>query len=170
MSKFVVDANFFIQAHRSTYPLDVAQSFWTKIKTLSDNDTIASIDKVKKEIYDKSSHEDELKQWCKANLPRNFFISTDSSDSVVQNYEAIADWVNSMSHHYTNNAMQEFLATDQADPWLVAFVMTNNWTIVTQEISEPNRKVKIKIPEVCTNFNVRYINTIEMLRELNESF
>lgn len=74
MSKFIVDSNFFIQAHRSIYPLDVVQSFWTKIKSLADKGTILSIDKVKKEIYDNSSHEDELKIWCEANLPDDFLL------------------------------------------------------------------------------------------------
>lgn len=149
------------------YPLDVVRSFWLKIKSLSESGTLVSIDKVKKEIYDNSSHEDELKIWCDANLPNNFFIDT---DSVLQNYVSIVRWANSMSHHYTNNAIQEFLETDLADPWLVAFAMSNHWTIVTYEKSEPNRKNRIKIPEVCNHFNIRYINTIEMLRELNEGF
>lgn len=167
MSRFIVDSNFFIQAHRSIYPLDVVQSFWLKIKTLSENGIIVSIDKVKKEIFDNSAHEDELKKWCDSNLPNDFFIDT---DTVLQNYISIVNWVNSMSHHYTDSAIQEFLETDLADPWLVACAMSYNWTIVTYEKSEPNRKNKIKIPEVCNQFNVRYINTIEMLRELNENF
>jgi hypothetical protein len=82
MSKFIVDSNFFIQAHRSIYPLDVVQSFWTKIKSLADKGIILSIDKVKREIYDNSSHEDELKIWCEVNLPDDFFVNT---DSVLQN-------------------------------------------------------------------------------------
>lgn len=167
MSKFIVDSNFFIEAHRSIYPLDVVQSFWTKIKSLADNGIILSVDKVKREIYDNSSHEDELKIWCETNLPNDFFVNT---DSVLQNYITIVDWTNSMSHHYKNRAIQEFLETDLADPWLVTFAMSNNWTIVTYEKSEPNRQNRIKIPEVCNQFNVRYINTIEMLRELNENF
>lgn len=167
MSKFIVDSNFFIQAHRSIYPLDVVQSFWIKIKSLSDDGIIVSIDKVKKEIFDNSSHEDELRQWCDDNLHSEFFINT---DSVLQNYITIVNWTNSMSDHYTDSAIQEFLETDLADPWLVAFAMSNHWTIVTYEKSEPNRKNRIKIPEVCNQFNVRYINTIEMMRELNENF
>jgi len=167
MSKFIVDSNFFIQAHRSIYPLDVAPSFWLKVKSLSDNGTIVSIDKVKKEIFDDSSHEDQLKLWCDSNLPSDFFINT---AAVLNNYISIVSWANSMSHHYTHNAIEEFLETDLADPWLIAFAMSNNWTIVTYEKSEPNRKSRIKIPEVCNQFNVRHINTIEMLRELNENF
>lgn len=51
MSTFVVDTNFFIQAHRAIYPLDVATSFWAKVKELAVNRSIISIDKVKDEIY-----------------------------------------------------------------------------------------------------------------------
>lgn len=47
MSVFVVDSNFFIQAHRHTYPLDVVRSYWDKVKDLAQDGTIISIDKVK---------------------------------------------------------------------------------------------------------------------------
>lgn len=167
MSKYILDSNFFIQAHRSIYPLDVVRSFWLKIYDLSRTGAIVSIDKVKKEIYDNSSHEDELKSWCSCNLPNDFFINT---DTVLQNYIAIVSWANSMSHHFTSNAIEEFLETDLADPWLIAFAMSNNWTIVTYEKSQPERKNRIKIPEVCDQFNIRHIDTIQMFRELKESF
>lgn len=165
MNKFIVDSNFFIQAHRSIYPLDVVPSFWLKIKSLASVGIIISIDKVRLEIFDNSAHQDELKDWCQSNLPDDFFKST---DAVLNDYISIVNWVTSSS--YMDRAKQEFLETDLADPWLVAFAMNNVWTIVTYEKSEPNRKNKIKIPEVCQRSNVRNINTIEMLRELNESF
>lgn len=167
MTKYLVDSNFFIQAHRAIYPLDVVPTFWAKVKTLSDGVTIQSIDKVKKELYDDSSHEDELKIWCEGNLPDGFFIST---EDVLDKYIEIVTWVNSMNHHYTTRAIQDFLETDLADPWLIAFALKYGFTIVTYEKSEPNRKNRIKIPEVCNQFNVKYINTIEMMRELNENF
>jgi hypothetical protein len=31
MSIYLVDSNFFIQAHRATYPLDIATGFWNKV-------------------------------------------------------------------------------------------------------------------------------------------
>ena len=57
MSGYLIDSNFFIQAHRAIYPLDVVPSFWLKAKSLSENGTIQSIDKVKKEIFDDSAHD-----------------------------------------------------------------------------------------------------------------
>jgi hypothetical protein len=44
MAIFVVDSNFFIQAHRFTYPLDVAMGFWDKIKKMANAGTLISID------------------------------------------------------------------------------------------------------------------------------
>ena len=44
MSLYIVDSNFFIQAHRAYYPIDVIQSFWTKVKQLADEGKIKSID------------------------------------------------------------------------------------------------------------------------------
>ena len=70
MSRYLVDSNFFIQAHRAIYPLDVAPSFWKKVKVLATNGNILSIDKVKNEIF---QNEDDLKNWCVNNLPSDFF-------------------------------------------------------------------------------------------------
>jgi len=32
MQIYLVDSNFFIQAHRAIYPLDIATGFWNKVK------------------------------------------------------------------------------------------------------------------------------------------
>jgi hypothetical protein len=73
MSVYLVDSNFFIQAHRANYPLDVVASFWDKVRQLAEKQKIISIDKVKKEIY---RHQDDLKTWCENNLPVGFFKDT----------------------------------------------------------------------------------------------
>lgn len=165
MRLYIVDSNFFIQAHRAYYPLDVIKSFWSKISLLAAQGKIKSIDKVQTEIYDNASHEDELKAWCQNNLPDEFFLNSENS---IGNYAQIAQWANSMSHQYHKNAIDEFLEARLADLWLVSFALGKEITIVTYEKSEPNIKRKIKIPEVCNQFGVRYIHTIEMLRELKE--
>ena len=56
MAIFVVDSNFFIQAHRITYPLDVAKGFWDKINKMAHAGTIISLDKVKSELYEKMTN------------------------------------------------------------------------------------------------------------------
>jgi hypothetical protein len=166
MPLYVVDTNFFIQAHRSYYPIDVASSFWSKVKELADSGKIISIDKVKNEIY---KNDDELKRWCLANLPQDFFKDT---STIINEYSQVAIWAASRSNHYFPNAIAEFLDADEADAWLVSFALNDlqNRIIVTYEKSQPEIKRKIKIPEVCTPFAVSYVDTIEMFRQLGERF
>ncbi len=166
MGIYVVDSNFFIQAHRVSYPLDVAFSFWNKVKQLAEEGKIISIDKVKNEIYDKN---DALEEWCKANLPEDFFKE---SSEVMAAYGQVSAWAISRSSHCMPNALNEFLDADEADAFIVAYALAdpNNRIVVTQKISQPNRKNKIKIPEACIALNVQFVNTMDMFRRLEETF
>ena len=166
MKVYVVDSNFFIQAHRVSYPLDIAFSFWNKVKELANSGKIISIDKVKDELYDKN---DDLEDWCKVNLAEDFFKST---DDVMAEYGQVTSWAISMNNHYLPNALNEFLDADEADAFLVAYSLADdeNRVLVTHEDSQPKRKNKIKIPEACSPFNVRFFNTIGCLESLVKHF
>jgi len=162
---YLLDSNIFIQAHRMYYPFDVVPSFWNKILELSNKGIICSIDKVRKEICE-TNNPDSLSKWCENDLSNDFFAD---SSSAVNFYAKIALWANNSSH-FNQAAIDDFLATDLADPWLIAYAKENNLTIVTHEISQPQRKNRIKIPEPCIHFGVKYLSPIEMFRELGESF
>lgn len=166
MSLYVVDANFFIQSHRITYPLDVAEGFWNKVIKIANENKVVSIDKVKNEIF---YNDDELKQWINDNLSDEFFKATDSPEVLI-NYTQIANWA--VSKNYLQKALAEFLDYNNADAWLVAYALSLNeeCCVVTQEKSEPYRLNKIKIPDVCSAFNIKFKNIIEMFRELGERF
>lgn len=146
--------------------MDVATSFWSKVLQLAEDGKIISIDKVKNEIF---KNEDELKQWCEINLPDNFFKDT---SAIISQYSQVAIWAASKGEHYLPNALAEFLDADEADAWLIAYALTDPGgnVIVTHELSEPNRKNKVKIPDACIANGVLYCNTIEMLRQLGEKF
>lgn len=163
---YLLDSNFFIQAHRSSYPFDVATGFWNKIIYLANEGAIASIIKVKEEIY---RNEDELKSWCKLNLPDNFFL--DLSLESLKKYVEICKWAQSNSQ-YKQSAKDIFMDEERADAFLVAFAATDieKWTIVTQEASAPYSKSNIKLPDVCKIYNVKCLNAIQMFRELGERF
>jgi hypothetical protein len=162
---FLVDTNFFIQAHRVNYPLDVVPSFWNKVKNLADSDKIISIDKVKDEIY---GNEDDLKKWCQSNLKGDFWRDT----SVVSNeYSNIASWAVKQKNRYNPNAINEFLDSQNADAFLIAYALADRDTRIVVTYEVPNKKKSIiKIPDVCKKYEIRYLNPIAMFRELNESF
>ena len=166
MKIYVVDSNFFIQAHRATYPLDVAASFWSKVRELAESGTIVSIDKVKNELFDKN---DDLEDWCVNNLPTEFFKD---SSSVLAEYEKISIWAISKNDHYLPQAINEFLDADEADAFLISYALADiqNRVLITHEVSQPEKKKKIKIPEPCDAFGVTYMNTIQMFRELGITF
>ena len=166
MEVYVLDSNFFIQAHRVSYPLDVAFSFWNKVKQFANEGRIISIDKVKNELYDKN---DALEAWCKDNLPEDFFNDT---SHVMAAYRQVSAWAISKSGHYLPNALNEFLDAEEADAFLIAYVLAENSNriIVTHEISNPNQRNKIKIPEPCNALGVVFCNTIDMFRRLRETF
>jgi hypothetical protein len=166
MEVYVLDSNFFIQAHRVNYPLDIAFSFWNKVKQLADQGRIISIDKVKNELYDKN---DALEAWCKDNLPEDFFKDT---SHLMAAYGQVSAWAISRNGHYLPNAINEFLDANEADAFLIAYSLAeaNFRIIVTHETSNPNQKSKIKIPEPCNELGVNYCNTIDMFRRLVETF
>ncbi|WP_223577866.1 DUF4411 family protein [Sphingobacterium sp. GVS05A] len=166
MTQYILDTNFFVQAHRMHYPFDVFPSFWSKIQELAVNGIIVSIDKVKHEL---GHNKDMLTDWVSNNLPDNFF---QPSQVCIEAYSRIANWAFSKSGHYKQAALNEFLDADEADAWLVAYALTdvNNRILITHEVSQPEAKSRIKIPEPCNEFGVSFKNTIAMMREIGVTF
>ena len=132
MDTYIVDSNFFIQAHRMYYPLDVMPSFWHRVAELAAAGRIISIDKVKHEIV---KNKDDLTDWCEANLAEGFFHD---SQTVIQQYIQVVQWADRRRGHYKSSALDEFLHADEADAWLVAYALAdvNHRIIVTHEISQ----------------------------------
>jgi len=164
MSVFVVDSNFFIQAHRAVYPLDVVVSFWEVLRKLANDGVIISIDKVKNEIY---QNNDELKGWCKDNLPDDFFKS---SETAIVEYGEVVAWTMSKIDHFLPKAIDEFMDSEEADAWIVSYCLKHEYLLITHEISQPGRKNKIKIPEPCKALGVSHLDTIGMFRQLGIQF
>ena len=117
MGPLIVDSNFFIQAHRDTYPLDVATSFWQKIGQLAADRRIMSIDKVKAEL---ARNKDALTDWCAANLPSTFFAS---SAPVIGHYAIVINTARTRQPPYLQRALDTFFDSDEADAWLVAHAL-----------------------------------------------
>lgn len=77
-----------------------------------------------------------------------------------------------MSYHYLPNALNEFLDADEADAFVIAYCLMEPTArvVVTQETSDPRRRNRIKIPDCCNALGVTFTNTIEMFRQLGETF
>lgn len=167
-SVYILDANVFIEAANRYYAFDIAPPFWDSLLQHADNGTIESIDWVKKELErgkGKEGEEDELAIWTEGNFS-HAFCSTDEKD-VIESYGRIMSWVQSQPQ-YSDAAKADF--AKGADGWLVAYAVAKGRVVVTHEVPKIDIKRKVPIPNVCEPFNVRYVDTFVMLRELGVRF
>ncbi|MCX6382172.1 MAG: DUF4411 family protein [Armatimonadetes bacterium] len=100
---------------------------------------------------------DALAEWTK-NRPSGFFLPS-SDNSVIRHLPQINNWVNS---HFTDVPAKSKFFRD-ADPFLIAYAREHGYTVVTHEKYSENT-TKVKIPNVCIQFGVPYVNTFEMMR------
>ena len=158
---FILDANVFMEAARRYYPFDFALPFWNCLVDNSKSGLLATIDKVRLELL---RGKDDLTKWAKGEF-MDAFISTDNDD-VISMYGSIMQWIEKQD--YTDAAKSDFASG--ADGWLIAYSKISGCKLVTHETYDPNRKNKIKIPNICRQFNVKYLNTFDMLRSLGFKF
>lgn len=77
------------------------------------------------------------------------------------------NWVQNNSQ-FKPEAKSEFATV--ADGWLIAYAQAHNAVVVTHELFRPNATNRVLIPNICRQFNVPYLNTFEMLRQLGVRF
>lgn len=155
---YLIDTDVFIQAARLHYAFDLVPAFWDSLVRLAEDGTIRSIDRVKQEL---GRGKDELAEWANTQFADAFF-STDEAD-VIESYGKIMTWVQGQAQ-FLDAAKAEFAGG--ADGWLVAYATVKGLVVVTHEQPAPDARRRVKIPNVCEAFDVRYVDTFVMLREL----
>lgn len=162
---YILDTNVLIEAHRRYYSFDIAPAFWNFLIKSATNNIIQSVDRVYNEIV---KGNDELTKWTVENFTFAFKDTKNNID-VLTNYGKLMQWADKQNQ-FTQAAIDEFARVENADPWVIAFAMTNNSIVVTHEVFNEKIKNKIPIPNVCAVFNVKYLDTFTLLRELNFKF
>ncbi len=69
---------------------------------------------------------------------------------------------------YTNDAIATFMG--RGDPWLIAYCLAYDHTLVTHELPRPDAKRSVKIPDVCNALRVKWIGGFDLLRKLKACF
>ncbi len=165
MSRFILDADVFIDAKNKYYAFLICPGFWDSLILHHNTGVVFSIDQIKNELLkglDSTDFTEDLVQWVKDQLPSKFFLGTDEAD-VITAYENVMLWAH-QNQQYTDPAKAKFASG--ADGWLVAYAMVYGVSVVTNEQSSVHSKKDIKIPDVCNQFKVPCMNTFEMLQEL----
>ena len=160
---YVLDTNVFVEAARRYYAFDIVPGFWQMLIDQARIGNIISIDRVKSEI-DRGDDDDDLKTWANSNF-YPWFVSTDE-DVVNDAYRRIMEQANRQKQ-FTPYAKAEFSSADNADAWLVAYALSKNYLVVTHEQYAQDIKREIKIPNVCKEFGVEWLDIYQMLRALH---
>lgn len=160
---YLLDANVFIQAHRQYYAFPICPGFWQSLLHHHHNNQILSVDRVRLELL---KGDDALSDWILKQTPTTLFAPT-HEPTVVQAFSEMMTWAQ-QSGQFSDKALADFAAA--ADGWLVAYAHANGHMVVTHETFNKDAKNRIKIPNVCRQFNVPYQNTFEMLAELKVSY
>ncbi len=160
MTRYCLDANVLIQAKNGPYGFDIVPRFWAWLDEMFADQTIYSSVMVFKELIE---GRDELSTWARDVGNRGFFV--EPSEEVQRCLAEIADYVVS---RYEAQQAQSFLAG--ADPWVIAQSRIDSAVVVTQEAPAGINSKKVKIPNICDEFHVRYVNTYGMMRVLGARF
>lgn len=159
VKKYCLDANVLIQAWQKYYNPDFCPDYWKLLNELGLKDIIFIPEMVYNEIV---RTEDDLSKWLK-----------ESKIPIKRIDETVA---NNLKYIYNSNPSHKFLVDNTrnrslADPWIIAHAITENAIVVTKEdkITVMNSK-KIKIPNVCENMGINWINDFDLVKELNIQF
>lgn len=163
--RYVVDSDVFITAKNRYYAFNICPGFWRSVIACHRDGRVYSIDRVKSELLAGRKTED-LVLWAKDDVPDGFFCSVDG-EQVTEKYTEIMQWVQ-RSPRVLDSAKAKFAAG--ADGWLVAFAAVDGAIVVTNEQPAPESRRDIKLPDVCSHFGVKYLDTFDMLRELSVQF
>ena len=156
---FCIDTNIFVQAHRSTYPIDMMPGFWEGLLNAAEKKLIFSIELVYEEL---TASTDELSEWA---IDHHDVLFRKNDDAATQQaLREVGEFLETRSPAYRDEAKELFL--DGADPWVIAFAKAHGHTVVTEEVEAPTSKRSVKIPDVCAALEVSVVNTIQMLRAL----
>ena len=158
-NKYCLDANVLIQAWQKYYNPKFCPDYWDILIQLGKQDKIFIPELVYEEI---TRTEDDLSRWVKASKIPIKKISEPVTICLQKIYA-----VNPVHKNLVDNISGRSLA----DPWVIAHSLHENATVVTKEekITALNSK-RIRIPNVCDNMGVRWINDFQFIDELGIKF
>lgn len=154
--KYLLDANVLIEAYRTYYAFEFVPAFWDWLSSMNRAGDVYSVPAVKREIVG----DDPLSTWAHVQRPE-FWIA--ESPRTVSSLRECVEWAAGRDH-YTDAALAEFERS--ADLRLIAEAKASNLAVVTRELTEPNRKSRVKIPDACAALGVPYITPFGMFRAL----
>lgn len=160
---FLLDANVIITAKDSYYALNQVPEFWDWLLHQGTNGHL----KVPREIFEEVSpgrnKDDPFYAWRKDKATLTALVlEEDINPTILQKV---------IHAGYGADLTDDELETIGRDPFLVAYALSGHGRcVVTTEVSRPGKKRQNrKLPDVCDQFGVDWIDTFRMTRALKFS-
>ncbi len=158
--KYLLDSNTYIQAKNQYYGMGFCPAYWDWLDNSFATGEVCSIEFIGREMQ---SGNDDLAAWVKAR-PAHFLPHDDEMTQTV--YTDIVNFV--MSQNF-DAAPRDFFLT-KGDPWLIAKAKVLGASVVTNEATVSPATRKVKIPNVCRQFDVPCISAFDLLNALQPTF
>lgn len=141
--------------------MDFCPAFWDMIDKHTEDGSILILDQVHQEL---TKGESAVSEWIKERK-NSGLIKKFHDDETQKEYKKIVDHI--AGDDYKPEVVAEFLSG--ADPWIIAACKAHQLVLVTKETYSESKK-KVKIPNICREFDVEYIDDFEMIRRLEAKF
>ncbi|MBK8832879.1 MAG: DUF4411 family protein [Saprospiraceae bacterium] len=157
--KYCLDANVLIEAWQKYYNPKFCPDYWKVLNQLGKEGRIFIPSEVAEEIH---RTEDDLSAWLKASdIP-----IAKTTESVIRCWQKIL-----ASHPDHQRLVDSTKNRSLADPWVIAHAMDQSATVVTKENKETASNTRrVKIPNVCENMGVRWMDDFQFIEENNIKF
>jgi hypothetical protein len=141
--RYLFDSDVLIASARFHYHPGYCQAFWDWLTAGHRAGVFYSIDKVKGELLD--GEKDPLLKWANSPDLAGFFQASLPS---LPYWRKLSVEANSPARNYKMGARTKFLNADKADAWLIAHAAhSQDFTIITNEVSAPLSRKEIKLPD-----------------------
>lgn len=156
---YCIDANVLIQAWQKYYSPSLCPSYWDELIQLGKEKRIFIPEMVQTEIL---RTEDDLADWLKSSAIPIRKIGEGTTKKLQEIYAF------DPKH---KRLVDSIKGRSLADPWVIAHALEENATVVTKEelVTAANTD-RIRIPNVCRNMGVRYMNDFQFVDEVNIRF
>jgi hypothetical protein len=162
---FIIDSDALIAPYQNFYPFDMFPDIWNFFARNIISKNIVILDKVFDEI---GKGKDPLSNWLAA--VKNIEPTGVREAEIIRTYGNILNYLQS-SPLYKEEALNSWSSNTVADPWIIAAAFTNSFTVITLEkgnesLSAAQPTKKVKIPDICKQFNVKCESLYYMMRQL----
>ena len=153
--KYSFDSSALIESWNDLYPLDVFPKIWEYLSDAIDNGHVVSHLTVIKEL---EFYDDKLKEWVKQRKKLEF-----------QPDESVQKLASEIQNRFPKIVRPSAIVG--ADPFVIALAKLHGLTVVSEEqLTNSQSKNEGKIPYVCEKSDVKHINFLGFMREMEWKF